>query len=159
MTSLLDDLRTTITGLSLAVPDWIADLDGDPIGIVLLLDDLRGLRKTLAEIEASVEAKAAQAMTKRTMPLPDGRVVTRHSGSKRSGWRHSGILTELWGRAVAGTDGDLEAAGEALVADVVRHAAITYWRGSVGLDLDEYSARERGRRTVQIPGRALDGAA
>lgn len=150
----IDVLRATITGLSLAVPRWIEDMDGDdPGALLLLLDDLRGLRQRLAEVEAYAESQAARAMPQNKVTLPDGRIAERHSGRKRKEWQHSRILTALLNRAVAGAGGDLDEAGRTLVAEIDRHAGITYWRRSVGLDLDEYSVWESGRRTVRIDGK------
>jgi hypothetical protein len=154
----IDTLRATVKGLSLAVPRWIEDMAGeDPVALVLLLDDLRALRQELAGVEAYAEAQAARAMPGRRMVLPDGRVAERNSSSKRTDWEQSRILTALLNRAVAGAAGDLDEAGRMLVAEVVKHAGIGYWRKSVGLDLDLYSVREPGRRTVRITDKPAGG--
>lgn len=154
----IDTLRATITGLSLAVPRWIDDLNGeDPVALLLLLDDLRALRQELASVEAYAESQAGRAMTARRATLPDGRVATRYANSKRTDWQHGRILTALWHRAEAAACGDYDAAAAHFRDLVVRNAGITYWRQSVGLDLDEYSTVERGRHSIRIDSKPSGG--
>lgn len=152
----LDALRATITGLSLAVPRWVEDMDGDdPAALVLLLDDLRSLRQELASVEAYAESQAARAMTTRKLMLPDGRIAEKYSGKHRKDWRHDLIMGEVWDVATEVAAGDLDDSIGAFRTLVVTAAGLTYWRTSelrrLGIDPDKYCTVEAGRATVRIP--------
>lgn len=151
----IDALRAAIAGLSLAVPRWVEDIDGDdPVSLVLLLDDLRGLRQELAGVEAYAESQAARAMTTGKLMLPDGRVAERWSGSRKH-WRNRELLAQLWDSAIDLAAGDLDDAIGAFRKSIVEAAGIAYWRvkplRAAGLDPDDFCDAERGRATVRIP--------
>lgn len=152
----IDSLRAALRGLSLAVPRWVEDIDGDdPVAMVLLLDDLRSLRQELATVEAYVESQASRAMTTRKLMLPDGRIAERYSGKQRKDWRHDLVMGELWDLAVEIAAGDLDDAIGAFRTLVVQVAGLTYWRTGelrrLGIDPDAYCTVEGSRATVRIP--------
>lgn len=151
----IDALRAAIVGLSLAVPRWVEDIDGeDPVPLVLLLDDLRWLRQELASVEAYAESQAARAMTTRHLTLPDGRIAERWPGSRKH-WRNRELLAQLWDAAIDFAAGDLDEAVGAFRESIVAAAGIAYWRvkplRQAGLDPDDFCDIERGRATVRIP--------
>lgn len=150
----IDALRAAVAGLSLSVPRWVEDIDGeDPLPLVLLLDDLRTLRQELASVEAYAESQAARVMG-RSLTLPDGRVAERWNGSRQQ-WRNRELLAVLWDRAIDFAAGDLDDAIGKFRESVIEAAAITYWRvkplRAAGVEPDEYCDTERRRATVRIP--------
>lgn len=152
----IDSLRTALAGLSLAVPRWVEDIDGqDPVALVLLLDDLRSLRQELATVEAYAESQAARAMTVRKLELPDGRIAEKYAGKNRKDWRHDLVMGELWDLAVEVAAGDLDDAIGAFRTLVIQAAGLTYWRTTelrrLGIDVDKYCTVEGSRATVRIP--------
>lgn len=161
----IDVLRATITGLSLAVPRWVEDIGAeDPAALVLLLDDLRGLRQELAGVEAYAESQAARAMAgTRRLELPDGRIAERRPGGLRKNWQHGAILGRLWAAAAQRAGGDLDDAADAYRRAIEAAAHIDYWRVTAlrnsGLAADDFCTVERGRATVHISAKPMGDAA
>lgn len=161
----IDVLRATLAGLSLAVPRWVEDIGtDDPAALVLLLDDLRGLRQELASVEAYAEAQAARAMAgTRRLELPDGRVAERRPGELRKEWQHGAILGRLWALAAEQAGGDLEESATAYRRAIEAGAHIDYWRvgalRTAGIAADDYCNVERGRATVHISAKPMGDAA
>lgn len=136
----------------------IDDREGDVAALLLLLDELRTVRQSLATIEAAVEAAAAKLMPRERVELP-GFTAQRRGGGKTTSWQHDRIadrlVTELCTDPDTGELQDETYHNANLVREAILDAAaITYWRKSVlrnrGVRVDDLCETERGRFTIQI---------
>lgn len=165
----VDMLAAAVGEVDRSLPGWLEAIGGDEIAAVELLEDLRGLAARLAGVVAGVETHAARVMTRRQWSLPDGRIVTRSSGSRRV-WDHrpvafavvAAVLDDMADPDTGEMVGDRDTAIR--VADALLEAgAVAYWRNgpldSWGISPDEFSRREPGRRTVRVSRPAGQGAA
>lgn len=148
-------LYDALNRLSVDAPSRLDQADDDLAALELLFD-LRESRKKLAEIEASVEAIAAQRMSAPKVEWP-GFIAERKGGLDRKHWEHDRLA---WAciADLTQVDGVIDDADAALVASVrdrlLNCAAISYWRtGQVkqlGIDPNDYCETTKGRRTVQV---------
>lgn len=125
------------------------------------LAQIRQARQGLAQIEATLERRAARVMTGDIIEWPGG-VAERRFGKDRKEWQHDELIrtvVNLIATDVA-TDkasGELDDMLAALVQDAVARFAETHrpdWRVTVlkklGVDPDEYCRAIPGRTTVAI---------
>jgi hypothetical protein len=156
---LIYGLADAIDALDSGLPELLVDLGADQPKLGELLYALREQRIRLAELEATVEAKAARAMGSVDRIEWDGYCAERKGGMVRKHWDHKLLAAKVTERNYTDPDtGVINAADENLATEVVsellRAAAISYWRVSVlrqmGVDYDDAVETERGRRTVHV---------
>lgn len=153
-------LSVALTNLADSL-QWVSetvDTDGmDPLGVLYLLADLRDLRVRLQQVEAVVEAAAAQSMTSDRVEAP-GLLAERKGGNVRKRWEHDRLAERVVTAAITDTTtGELAVepdVAHGLVAEVLACAAVSYWRvGALkarGVRFDDACETETGRRTVHI---------
>ena len=124
-----------------------------------LLYALREQRIRLAELEATVEAKAARSMGPADRIEWDGYCAERKGGMVRKHWDHKLLAAKVTEQNYTDPDtGEINTVAQDLttevVSEVLRAAAIQYWRVSVlrsmGVNYDDAVETERGRRTVHV---------
>jgi hypothetical protein len=150
-----DDIRT----LDEALPDVLDNIASNQPRLCELLYALRAQRIRLAELEATVEAKAARAMGPADRIEWPGYYAERKGGGVRKHWDHKLLAAKVTERnytdAVTGEiDDDRRVITAEAVDEVLRAAAIQYWRTTVlrsmGVNYDDAVETERSRRTVHV---------
>lgn len=143
-----------------------AELRGKHAGAVgEVLDEVRTLRKRLAVVEASLESTVARVMPRKEMYLPDGRLMERRSGSKRTRWEVRRVLSAVVDPLTITPNGERdESATELLSLALDKIEAVhrfDHFRAGAlkaeGLDPDNYATVEPGRSSIQITGDAPRG--
>jgi hypothetical protein len=146
-------LMVAIDRVSLELPEFIEGPTSQ-MELCELLHAIRAQRIRLAEIEASVEAKAARAMGPADRIEWPGYLAERKGGAVRKHWDNA----RLAHRVVTAARVD-EETGELLdihgaVTRLLDFAAISYWRTSklraADIPFDDAVETERGRRTVHV---------
>lgn len=133
------------------------DQADDDLAALELLFDLREARQKLAEIEASVEAVAAQRMAAPKVEWP-GFVAERKGGADRKSWEHDRLAWAVVHPLCVDVNGETDDTAAALVAQVrdrlLNCAAVSYWRVTqlrqLGLNPSDYCSTTTGRRTVHV---------
>lgn len=153
------NLEDALDRLNLDLPNLLDDIAASQPQLCELLYALREQRIRLAELEATVEAKAARAMGPADRIEWDGYYAERKGGMVRKHWDHKLLAARVveWSCTDVGT-GEIGGVDEQLamtiVSEVLRAAAISYWRTSVlrsmGVPFDDAVETERGRRTVHV---------
>jgi hypothetical protein len=152
-------LEAAIDALNEDLPAVLDDIAANQPRLCELLYALRAQRIRLAELEATVEAKAARSMGPADRIEWDGYYAERKGGMVRKHWDHKLLAAKVTERNYTDPDtGVINAADENLATEVVsellRAAAISYWRTTVlrsmGIDYDNAVETERGRRTVHV---------
>lgn len=133
----------------------------EAVGRTLL--ELRERRIQLGQIEAYVESVLARVMPVGSLDFPDLH-LERKGGRDRKEWDHDGVVAALAQRFAADADtGEVDPTLVPLYEHAVHHflqsAQVTGYRTKTGLvplgvDPDDYSKSERGRRTVHVTGSA-----
>lgn len=125
------------------------------------LSEVRQARVALAQIEASLERRAAKVMTGNLIEWPGG-VAERRFGKDRKAWQHDELIREVTSHiareaAVDKTSGELDDMLAALIQDAVAVFAATHrpeWRVTalkqLGIDPDEFCEAIPGRTTVVL---------
>jgi hypothetical protein len=156
---LVDNLADDIDTLNGELPAALRDITTNQPRLCELLYAIRGQRIRLAELEATVEAKAARSMGPADRIEWDGYYAERKGGSKRSHWDHKRLAARVTEQSYVDPEtGEVDATAQALTTEVVGEllgaAAISYWRTtilrSMGIDYDDAVETERGRRTVHV---------
>jgi hypothetical protein len=152
-------LAAALDALNEDLPAVLDDIAADQPRLCELLYALREQRIRLAELEATVEAKAARAMGPADHIEWDGYYAERKGGAVRKHW-DNGLLAARVVRygatdfATGEIDPDAETVGKAVAADILDAAAVSYWRTTVlrslGIEFDDAVVTERGRRTVRV---------
>jgi hypothetical protein len=154
------NLREAIAGLDTDLPELLSAIGTkNQPRLCELLYALREQRIRLAELEATVEAKAARAMGPADRIEWDGYYAERKGGMVRKHWDHkllAGKVTEYTYTDL--NTGEIDEAAQSATSEAVglilRAAAISYWRVSVlrsmGVNYDDAVETERGRRTVHV---------
>lgn len=154
---IFDALDSAIDALSTET-NLHLEMFGDPEAACQLLLRTRDTRKRLQELEAAVEATAAQRMTGKELRWGDF-VAERRGGWRRVSWRHDDVAWRLIADiAVDARTGevseDLAAAVSAARDRIVNAASISGWRVTqlrpAGIDPDDYSESIESRRTVEV---------
>ena len=159
MIPILIGLTEAIDDVGTVVPDMLDDPTAHQPQVCELLYALREQRIRLAEVEAIVEAKAARSMGKADRIEWAGYYAERKGGMVRKHWDHKLLAARVveWSCTDVGT-GEIGGVDEQLamtiVSEVLRAAAISYWRTTVlrsmGVNYDDAVETERGRRTVHV---------
>ena len=154
------NLREAVAGLDTDLPELLSAIGTkNQPRLCELLYALREQRIRLAEIEAIVEAKAARAMGPADRIEWDGYCAERKGGMVRKHWDNNLLASRVtqWVSTDVAT-GEVDETDYALtsaaVSEVLRAAAISYWRTTVlrsmGVNYDDAVETERGRRTVHV---------
>jgi hypothetical protein len=150
-----DDIRT----LDEALPDVLDNIASNQPRLCELLYALRAQRIRLAELEATVEAKAARSMGRADRIEWAGYYAERKGGGVRKHWDHKLLAARVTERNYTNAEtGEIDATAQDLTTEVVNElldaAAIQYWRTTVlrsmGVNYDGAVETERGRRTVHV---------
>jgi len=159
MIPILIGLTEAIDDVGTVVPDMLDDPTAHQPQVCELLYALREQRIRLAEIEAIVEAKAARSMGKADRIEWAGYYAERKGGMVRKHWDHKLLAAKVTEQNYTDPDtGEIDTVAQDLTTEVVsemlRAAAIQYWRVSVlrsmGVNYDDAVETERGRRTVHV---------
>jgi len=152
-------LAAAIDALNADLPAVLDDIAANQPRLCELLHAIREQRIRLAELEATVEAKAARSMGPADRIEWPGYYAERKGGMVRKHWDHKLLAAKVTERNYTDPDtGEIDVASEEVAQDVVsellRAAAISYWRTTVlrsmGIDYDDAVETERGRRTVHV---------
>ena len=150
-----DDIRT----LDEALPDVLDSIASNQPRLCELLYALREQRIRLAELEATVEAKAARSMGPADRIEWDGYYAERKGGMVRKHWDHKLLAAKVTEQSYTDPEtGEIDATAQDLTTEVVNEllgaVAIQYWRTTVlrsmGVNYDDAVETERGRRTVHV---------
>lgn len=169
------NLRDAITDLT-TDPDLLALLDEARLALDAGLDpevrvklaetlgrDLLAIREqriALAQVEASVESVLARVMPVPKLDFGDLH-LERKGGRDRKEWDHDGLVAALAREFATNEAGETDDTLLPLYGEAVRHylraAQVSGYRTKTGLvplgiDPDDYSKSERGRRTVHVTG-------
>lgn len=135
----------------------VGDLDTDLHGAAYLLDLVRTTRTHLAAVEQALTDHIGDLWRTAGHVAPVevaglGLVGVKR-GADRKEWDHSGLTSAVINARMAGTDGQVP--DPFTVADwVLAAAAPSYWRAGalrdLGIDVDDYCTRTRGRTSVII---------
>jgi len=156
---LIYGLADAVDALDADLPGVLADIAANQPQLCELLYALREQRIRLAELEATVEAKAARAMGPADRIEWDGYCAERKGGMVRKHWDHKLLAAKVTEQNYTDPDtGEIDTVAQDLTTEVVsemlRAAAIQYWRVSVlrsmGVNYDDAVETERGRRTVHV---------
>jgi len=159
MIPILIGLTEAIDDVGTVVPDMLDDPTAHQPQVCELLYALREQRIRLAELEATVEAKAARSMGPADRIEWDGYYAERKGGMVRKHWDHKLLAAKVTEQNYTDPDtGEIDTVAQDLTTEVVsemlRAAAIQYWRVSVlrsmGVNYDDAVETERGRRTVHV---------
>lgn len=152
-------LEVTVEDVSRDVARWLDT--AEEIEALDALATVRKARQDLAQIEATIEARAAQLMSGNTVEWPGG-VAERRFGKDRKEWQHDELVRQVANLVAldAATDkqsGETDDMLAALIQDAVAQFAATHrpdWRVTVlkklGIDPDEFCHAIPGRTTIQI---------
>ena len=152
-------LAQTVDALNVDLPILLDRIGTNQPALCELLYVLREQRIRLAELEATVEAKAARAMGPADRIEWDGYYAERKGGMVRKHWNHGLLAAKVLQQTCTDPEtGEIDVANEEAAQDVVsellRAAAISYWRTtilrSMGVNYDDAVETERGRRTVHV---------
>jgi len=152
-------LAAAIDALDEDLPAVLDDIAANQPRLCELLYALREQRIRLAELEATVEAKAARSMGPADRIEWDGYYAERKGGMVRKHWDHKLLAAKVTEQNYTDPDtGEIDTVAQDLTTEVVsemlRAAAIQYWRVSVlrsmGVNYDDAVETERGRRTVHV---------
>jgi hypothetical protein len=152
-------LADAIDALDSDLPELLVDMSADQSKLGELLYALREQRIRLAELEATVEAKAARSMGPADRIEWDGYYAERKGGMVRKHWDHKLLAAKVTEQIYTDPEtGEIDAVAQDLTTEVVAEllaaAAISYWRTtvlrSIGVDYDDAVETERGRRTVHV---------
>ena len=152
-------LAEVVDALNTELPAVLDDIAANQPLLCELLHALRTQRIRLAELEATVEAKAARSMGRADRIEWAGYYAERKGGMVRKHWDHKLLAAKVTERNYTDPDtGEIDVVSEEVAQDVVsellRAAAISYWRVSVlrqmGVNYDDAVETERGRRTVHV---------
>jgi len=155
----LDRLAINVDALNVDLPKLLDDIAANQPLLCELLHALREQRIRLTELEATVEAKAARAMGPADHIEWDGYYAERKGGMIRKHWDHKMLAARVTqARCTSDVTGEIDEDyyrdGYEVVSEVLRAAAISYWRVSVlrqmGVNYDDAVETERGRRTVHV---------
>lgn len=138
----------------------------DDLAALELLFDLRESRKKLAEIEAAVEATAAQRMGRQRVEWP-GFIAERKGGLDRKHWRNDDVAWAVIKPLAVDANGEYDDAAVSLISQardrLVNCAQITGWRVTqlrpLGIDPEQYCEVTTGRRTVMVSRAVADAPA
>jgi hypothetical protein len=155
----LDRLANDVDALNIDLPELLDDVAANQPLLCEFLYALREQRIRLAELEATVEAKAARSMGPADRIEWDGYYAERKGGMVRKHWNHGLLAAKVLQQTCTDPEtSEIDVANEEAAQDVVsellRAAAISYWRTTVlrsmGIDYDGAVETERGRRTVHV---------
>jgi len=155
----VDDLADAVVALDTDLPNVLDTIATNQPRLCELLYALREQRIRLAELEATVEAKAARSMGPADHIEWDGYYAERKGGMVRKHWDHKMLAARVTqARCTSDVTGEIDEDyyrdGYEVVSEVLRAAAISYWRVSVlrqmGVNYDDAVETERGRRTVHV---------
>jgi hypothetical protein len=155
----MDNLAGAVGALNADLPELLVEIAEHQPQLCELLYALREQRIRLAEIEATVEAKAARSMGPADHIEWDGYYAERKGGMVRKHWNHGLLAAKVLQQTCTDPEtGEIDVANEEAAQDVVsellRAAAISYWRTTVlrsmGINYDDAVETERGRRTVHV---------
>ena len=153
------DLVIAIDALNADLPDLLVEIAANQPLLCELLYALREQRIRLAELEATVEAKAARAMGPADRIEWDGYCAERKGGMVRKHWDHKLLAAKVTEQTYTDPNtGEIDTVAQDLTTEVVSEmlcaAAIQYWRTTVlrsmGVNYDDAVETERGRRTVHV---------
>lgn len=151
----LDEARQAIGQLSLKIGTWLAEMDGDTNAKMILLDDVRQLKKDLAAVEWDVEKICAESMDQKLF-IGDGLTATR-SRYSRTTWDTRKLAGDMVEPLCINSDGEVihdPALAWSMLDALLGAAHIDYWRVTeltkAGIDPDQYRDREWGRWTVRV---------
>jgi hypothetical protein len=154
-----DRLVDAIDALNVDLPKALDEIGTNQPLLCELLYALREQRIRLAELEATVEAKAARSMGPADRIEWDGYYAERKGGMVRKHWDHKLLAAKVTEHTYTNPrTGEIDGAAQEqtteVVSEVLRAAAISYWRTtilrSMGVDYDDAVETERGRRTVHV---------
>jgi hypothetical protein len=152
-------LSIAIRNLDDELPEVLDDIATHQPRLCELLYALREQRIRLAELEATVEAKAARSMGPADRIEWDGYYAERKGGMVRKHWDHKLLAAKVTEQSYTDPEtGEIDTGAQDLTTEVVDEllgaAAISYWRTTVlrsmGVNYDDAVETERGRRTVHV---------
>src|SRR5664279_359935 len=155
----VDDLADAVVALDTDLPNVLDTIATNQPRLCELLYALREQRIRLAELEATVEAKAARAMGPADRIEWDGYYAERKGGMVRKHWDHKMLAARVTqAHCTSDITGEIDEEfyrdGFDAVSEVLRAAAVSYWRTTVlrsmGVNYDDAVETERGRRTVHV---------
>ena len=155
----MDNLAGAVGALNADLPELLIEIAEHQPQLCELLYALREQRIRLAELEATVEAKAARSMGPADRIEWNGYCAERKGGMVRKHWDHKLLAAKVTEQNYTDPDtGEIDTVAQDLttevVSEVLRAAAIQYWRVSVlrsmGVNYDDAVETERGRRTVHV---------
>lgn len=131
----------------------------DPAAAALLFDRIQQHRKGLQQVEASVEAAAAQRMTSRKIAVP-GWVIEKKGGSTNHRWDDAAAAwSVLLPLATVPDTGEVDDAAAELLGkardQLLQCAHVDYWRIEAMKDAGEtnpyrFRTSEKGRYTIRV---------
>jgi hypothetical protein len=146
-------LMVAIDRISLELPEFIEGPAGQ-MELCELLHAIRQQRIRLAEIEATVEAKAARSMGPADRIEWPGYLAERKGGAVRKHWDHKLLAARVSAQIGVDPDSGEFADADEVVQRLLDFAAISYWRTSklraADIPFDDAVDTERGRRTVHV---------
>lgn len=147
--------ESCLSDLSTLVPEHLDEAGDD--AAVLLLSQLRGHRKRLAEIEAFAEAAVSRRLGKGKHTAAGFQVEVRGGGSWKE-WRHDELAWQICRDVAVDPDtGEVVPEVVQIVDEVrsrLRNCARPSWRltqlATYNIDPSDFATYERGRHTVTI---------
>jgi hypothetical protein len=156
---LVDNLADDIDTLNGELPGVLNNIAANQPRLCELLHALREQRIRLAELEATVEAKAARSMGPANRIEWPGYYAERKGGAVRKHWDHKLLAAKVTEQTYTDpSTGEIDVVSEDVaqyvVSELLRAAAISYWRTTVlrsmGINYDGAVETEHGRRTVHV---------
>src|SRR5664279_4378666 len=142
----VDDLADAVVALDEDLPAVLDDIARNQPRLCELLYALREQRIRLAELEATVEAKAARSMGPADRIEWDGYCAERKGGMVRKHWDHKLLAAKVTEQNYTDPNtGEIDESAQAttgeVVDEVLHAAAISYWRTtilrSMGVNYDD----------------------